>query len=87
MFAPRHLMRQVPGAIAPQATPRNTRPSRGLFGEKYIRIEPGYEVDYLQPGDIFDYTLYDMLAEAPEPPDGLDEMVAMLKEAEAARKS
>jgi hypothetical protein len=28
-------MRQVPGAIAPQATPRNTRPSRGLFGEKY----------------------------------------------------
>jgi len=30
--------------------------TNGLFGEKYIRIEPGYEPDSLQPGDSFDYT-------------------------------
>ena len=42
-------------------------------------------IDVMIPGDVFSYPLYEMLAEAPEPPDGLDDMVALLKQAEAGR--
>jgi tetratricopeptide (TPR) repeat protein len=33
------------------------------------------------PGDTIDFYIYDLLAEAPDPPTGLDEMIALLREA------
>ena len=43
-------------------------------------------VEAIYPGDIIRYYLYEILQSAPNPPEGIEEMIAILKEAEAKRK-
>ncbi len=42
-------------------------------------------VDALVPGDVIPYYLYEILQSAPNPPEGIEEMIAILKEAEEKR--
>ena len=39
-------------------------------------------LDQRLPGDTIEFYIYDLLATAPEPPDGLEEMVALLRQAD-----
>ncbi len=42
-------------------------------------------IRHMLPGDVIDFDDYELLQSAPQPPEGIEEMIALLKEAQAAQ--